>query len=302
MLQAFNYLSEFFSSNFSPCLFFAYFRYNLLMPRALRIPIYTLVWVALAALYVPVFIPLYKSRWDQLDYTHAYFILPISLLLLWRRREELARLPIVENRAWVPLISIVLGLQLFLLGWRQNYLFVSTFSLIPVAWGLARYLYGPKIAAVTAFPIGYLLFLVPPPLGVLDSITLPMRQGVSIVTDLVLAAFEYPIERQGLLLSIGGQQIYLGEACSGFRSLITLAALGAVYIHLSRVRAGRKIRMALAIVPLALLGNLIRVIAVTLVTYYVGVNAGQKFFHDFSGFLIFVILIAGLLWIEHREE
>lgn len=271
-------------------------------PALGAIPFDTLVWAAVAALYVPIFIPLYRSRWEYIDYTHAYFILPVSLFLTWRLRRELPALAQAHASAVRALLAVILGLLLYLFGWRQDYLFISTFSLIPVTWGLVRYLYGPRVAAALSFPILYLLFLVPPPLGVLDSITLPMRHGVSIVTDLILAVFDYPVERQGLLLSIGGQQIYMGEACSGFRSLITFGALGSVYIYLSGADAGRKVAMALAIVPLALLGNLLRVIAVTLVTYYVGVNAGQQFFHDFSGFVVFAILLAGMLWIERRGD
>ena len=121
---------------------------------------------------------------------------------------------------------------------------------------------------------------------------------MSIATESVLRSFGYPVIRDGLLLSIGGQEVYLGEACSGFRSLITLGSLGVIYIYLLKASPFKKVVMGASIIPLALGGNLLRVGAVCLVTYYVGVNAGQKFFHDFSGFVVFAALIGGLLLVE----
>jgi len=148
-----------------------------------------------------------------------------------------------------------------------------------------------------SFPIAYLLLMIPPPIGVLDSITLPMRHGISVLTEVILQAFHYPITRDGLLLSIGGHDIYMGAPCSGFRSLITMIALGLVYVYINKGSLAKKAILLGSVVPLALLGNLARVTSMCLVTFYFGEGVGHKY-HDYSGYVIFLVLIAGMIGTE----
>jgi len=254
-------------------------------------------YLILTALYSPIFLQLYRSRWEFIDYTHAYFILPVSLWLAWRQRKQIGTVPICFST--YPLFILILGLLMFLFGWRQDYLFISTLSLIPVLFGLTGYLYGPGTAKSLAFPILYLLLLVPPPLGILDALTIPMRYGVSLATAATLSLLRYPVARDGLLLSLGGHEIYMGAPCSGFRSLITMLALALPYAYVNTGSLRKKIILVASVIPLALLGNFIRVFSVCLVTYHMGEYIGTKF-HDTSGFLIFLVLIAGLIQLDKR--
>ena len=263
-----------------------------------------LIWLIVAILYSPTFYQLYRSRWENIDYTHAYFILPISLWLVWRKRVEIFDNIKNFNPAkpgLLPLLPLVIGALIFIFGWRQEYLSLTSFSLIPVTAGLVLYLYGPRVLKALWFPILYLLLLVPPPLGILDNITLPMRYGISVLTEVILKAVHYPITRDGLLLSMGGHEIYMGPACSGFRSLITMISLGLVYVYLQKGSGKKKTILLSSIIPLALLGNLIRVLGVCMVTYHFGEKTGAQF-HDTSGFVIFIILIAGLMGLESLCE
>jgi len=258
-----------------------------------------IIWVLITILYFPVFCQLYRQRWETIDYTHAYFILPVSLWLAWRKRGALRAL--IQNAqlksSFLGLPMLMFSALMFIFGWRQDYLFISTLSLIPALYGLIIYLYGTAMAKTLSFPILYLLLLVPPPLGVLDNITLPMRRGISALTEIILKTFHYPLTRDGLLLTIGGHRIYLGAPCSGFRSLITLISLGLVYGYINKGSLKKKTLLIFSTVPLALIGNLIRVLAVCLVTFYFGESAGHKF-HDLSGFIIFIVLIMGLIGLE----
>lgn len=268
-----------------------------------------IIWFSVSVLYFPVFAQLYSTRWVNIDYTHAYFILPVSLWLIWRKRSDLkafyAQLQCPDSNLPTPnsqqtLIGFCLfffGLLMFIFGWRLEYLLVSTLSLIPLLMGLVVYLYGLKMARALLFPILYLLLLVPPPLGVLDSVTIPMRYGVSTVATEILKIFQFPVIRNGLLMSIGGKEVFMGPACSGFRSLITMISLGAVYAYISKGSKLHKWILLSLVIPLALLGNLIRVTGMCLVTFYLGEAAGGKF-HDYGGFVIFIVLILGLVGLD----
>ena len=123
-----------------------------------------LPWIFINILYAPILYQLYHSRWETIDYTHAYFILPVSLWLLWRKRKQLATLSQIPKTTTLDakaLALLSLGLLMFVLGWRKDFLFVSTLSLIPTLFGLTLYLYGAKITRAATFPILYLLLLVP---------------------------------------------------------------------------------------------------------------------------------------------
>ena len=260
-----------------------------------------LVWILVVLLYAPVFNNLYNIRWDTVDYTHAYFILPISVWLTWRSRHKLKSNVQKDSSKLCNLLSfsvLVLGGLMFFLGWRQDYVVLQTFSLIPVLFGLVGYLYGTSLIKTLSFPILYLLLLVPPPFGILDSITMPMRYGIAAATELVLKFASYPITRSGLEMTIGYNTIFMGEPCSGFRSLITMISLVLVYVYVSKGNLTKKIVLTSFIIPMALLGNLARVITLCLITFYFGEETGQGFFHNFSGIVIFIITISGIMGVE----
>lgn len=274
--------------------------------------VYWIIWSLVAGLYTPIFIRLYEMRWKVIDYHHAYFILPVFILFLFLRRKELAgalKRDALEGRKkariYLPLTSgfllLIVGLAMFVFGWKWDYMVISTFSLIPILFGLMLYLYGTTTAKAMTFPILYLLLLVPPPLGILDKITIPMRYGVSISSEFLLNLLRVPITRDGLLLSVGGHEIYTGAPCSGFRSLITMLSLGLAYVYLIKTSLRNKIILVISVTPLALLGNLLRISGLCFVTYKFGEDIGHKF-HDTSGLIIFVILILGLIGIESLLE
>jgi exosortase len=260
-----------------------------------------LIWILVATLYAPTFYTLYRVGWSG-DYSHAYFILPISVWLIWLKRKRIKELiqnqQIKHGKKLLGLCIFLLGLLIFIFGSYQNYLFISTLSLIPLLYGLINYLYGINIAKALSFPILYLLLLVPPPVAIIDSVTLPMRHGVSVVTEAILKFFDYPVTREGVLLTIGYHEVFIGPPCSGFRSLITMFSLVLVYVYISKGNLAKKLILTSFIIPSALLGNLIRVITLCLITFYFGKEAGQGFLHNFSGIMIFVITILMILGVE----
>jgi exosortase len=260
--------------------------------------IHYILWAVFAALYAPIFYELYQFRWDKVDYTHAYFIFPISIWLVWRTRSKIRENISRNGGNKAGLIVLFFGILVYIFGRRQDYLVASTFSLIPLLFGLIIYVYGYKIARLLTFPILYLVLLIPPPFAILDSITLPMRYGASSAAEFILQTLGYPVSRDGLLLKIGYFDIFMGAPCSGFRSLITMISLVLVYVYIIKGSMMKKLALTSFIVPFALLGNLARIVTLCLITFYFGEEAGQGFFHNFSGIVIFIITISGLMGIE----
>ncbi len=262
-----------------------------------------LPWLLVAAMYLPVFRQLYAFRWQMIDYTHAYFILPVFLWLVWLKRRELelvfCKTPPCSG--YGGLAALVLGAALFVFGWRNDYMLVSALSFIVVVAGLAAYLYGSAILKAIRFPVLYLLLLVPPPLGILDAVTLPMRYATSVMAVGVVRSFFLPVTRSGLLLYAGGTEIFMGQPCSGFRSLIAMLSLGLVYAYLHKGPFKNKVVLVASIIPLAFLCNVLRVSAMCAATCWFGREIGERV-HDIGGYVVFGLLILGMLAVERLME
>ena len=251
-------------------------------------------------LYFPLFRLHYIRNWAMLDYHHAYFILPVSLWLSWRQCKlyKIIIKPSSFFETFTGLILLIFGALLFTHGWRNQYLLLSTFSLIPVLAGYISFMFGFKVLRLFWFPLLYLILLIPPSTGILDSITLPMRFFITDISQSFLSFLGYQVLREGLIISVNNNEIYMGAPCSGFRSLITLLSLGSVYAYISSGNIKTKISLLLSIIPIALLGNFFRVISVCLAVNHFSSNIGNKV-HDIGGYVVFIILIVGLIFLEN---
>ena len=256
--------------------------------------------ILITCLYFPLFRLHYMSKWASLDYHHAYFILPVSLWLSWRqcKLHNVSIKPTSFYENITGLILLTFGAFLFIIGWRNDYSLISTFSLIPVLAGYISFMFGFKVLRLFWFPLLYLILLIPPSTGILDSITIPMRFLITNLSQSFLSLLGYQVIREGLILSLNNNEIYMGAPCSGFRSLITLLSLGLVYAYISSGNIKTKLALLFFIVPFALLGNFIRVISVCLAVNYFGSSFADPV-HDFGGYAIFIILIIGLITLEN---
>ena len=190
------------------------------------------------------------------------------------------------------------ALLLYALGRSQDILIFEIGSLIPLLAGLLLVFFGKSTLLRLWFPLFFMLFMIPLPGVLVDTITQPMKMGVSWAAEHLLYALGYPIARTGVILVIGQYQLLVADACAGLHSLFTLEALGLLYLNLVKHDSlSRNITLAILIVPISFCANVIRVIVLTLITYHFGDEAGQGFLHGFAGMVLFIsalILIIGV--------
>jgi exosortase B len=149
------------------------------------------------------------------------------------------------------------------------------------------------------FPFFFMLFMVPLPAELVSTLTLPMKMAVSYVTEQLLFLAGYPISRSGVVLQIGQYQLLVADACAGLQTLLTLEALGLFYLNVVRHTSPvRNVALALLIIPISFSANVIRVVALTLVTYYFGDAAGQGFLHGFAGMVLFLTALVLILGVD----
>jgi len=145
---------------------------------------------------------------------------------------------------------------------------------------------------VLAFPIFFLFFAVPMPDWLIDAATVPLKVFISDVVTQVLYELGYPIAQNGVMIMIGSYQLMVKDACSGMNSIFALSAIGVFYAY--AFRSDTKIRALLllaAIVPITIVANFIRVLALVLIAYYGGIEALEGTLHDLTGIGLFVIAV-----------
>ncbi|RFO95799.1 exosortase B [Rhodoferax lacus] len=263
---------------------------------ALLLPWWPLM-AGLIVLYVPTLIDLFRGPWSQEGQMHGPVVLGIALWLMYRNwgtmeQASLGRAP----SAWGWPIA-VFALLLYAVGRSQG---VGVFEVGSSVWLLmALLLLMRGTAALRAqwFCLFFMLFMIPLPSSVVDLVTLPMKMAVSYVAEHVLYWAGYPIARTGVILQIGQYMLLVADACAGLHTLLTLEALGLLYLNVVRRDSTfRNVSLALLIVPISFTANVIRVMVLTLITYHMGDEAGQGFLHGFAGMVLFMsalLLIIG---------
>lgn len=256
--------------------------------------------VAIAGLYAGTLVSLVRQWASDDDFSHGFFVIPLAAYFLWERREALRRAPVKPSPA--GLLLVVVSLLVFVAGRFGAELFLTRVSLIGVLAGTLLFLCGWQQLRVAAFPIAFLLLMIPLPSILFNQITFPLQGVASRAGEAVIAAAGVPVLREGNVLHVPGRALEVVEACSGIRSLTSLLMLAIVLGYFTERRTGARIAIALAAVPIAIIANAGRVAGTGLTAYWVSPAAADGFFHTFSGWLVFVVALVGLLAVQRVFE
>jgi len=246
---------------------------------------------ALLVGFAPTYIKLIQGPWRTEQEGHGPLIIAGALWLAWQCR---SRLQAVETSpapysGWAVLL---LGLALLVIGRSQDLVMFEVASQLPILCGCLLLIGGWKMLRVFAFPLAFLIFAIPPPGWLLDAFTVPLKTMVSDWVAEILYQFDYPVAQNGVMIMIGPYQLMVKDACAGMNSIFALSAIGVFYIHEfvrnSRFRAGV---LLLSIVPITIIANFIRVMALVLIAYYFGIDAIEGIFHDLTGFTLFAVAL-----------
>ena len=247
-----------------------------------------LVLLGALVLYVPSFTDLLNGLWSSDQQGHGPLVLAISIWLLWRKMPQLQLLPLAPA-ALAGWACFGFAMLLYALGRTQGIQMFEVGSLLWLVTACLLLFRGTAALKAVWFPMFFMLFMVPLPGVVVDTLTQPMKLAVSTVAEILLYHAGYPIARTGVILQVGPYQLLVADACAGLNTLLTLEALGLLYLNLVRHESAlRNIPLAILIVPISFAANVIRVIALTLITYHFGDDAGQGFLHGFAGMVLFL--------------
>jgi exosortase len=251
----------------------------------------------LAVLYRDVVPELVRAWGTDDNYSHGYLIPPIAAYLAWERRHKFLAAP---SRSSVFGLVVVLGSVLVLaLGVLGIELFLSRISLIGALGGTALFLFGWARLRVLLFPLCFLVLMVPLPAIIFNQIAFPLQLIASQFGETVVRAADIPVLREGNVLILANMSLEVAEACSGIRSLISLVTLAIVFGYIGDTRNWARVLISVSAIPVAVITNGARVAGTGVAAHYYGAAAAEGFFHEFSGWLVFVAAFA-LLLLLHR--
>ncbi len=232
------------------------------------------------------------AQWNVADgaASHGWFILPVSVFMVWRRRHALRTAP--KQTAASGLWLVVAALALHWVGLRAQQSRLALFAIIGLLWGIPWFLYGGRVARLLAFPCAYLVFAVP--LNFLEERTFGLRLLVSQVSAHLLNGLALPVRRVGTAiysLQPEGFHFEVADPCSGLNSLLALLALTTAYAWLTQKGLWKRWCLALSAVPLAVMANIVRIVAIALVAEYFDRRTALTLYHDYSGFMVFAVAV-----------
>ena len=247
----------------------------------------------------------YASNPDEAatDDSHCKWIPLVVLGLFWWKRKQLVAQPM---RVWGPAVGIIaVGLFLHVAGYMIQQPRVSIIALFVGIYGIMGLAWGPQWLRESFFPFFLLIFCVP--LGwAAIKITFPLRLMVCHIVDVVCGyLLQIDVRVQGTKISdpSGTFQYEVAAACSGMRSLLATVAFSVVYAMVFFRRWWKRGILMLSSVPLAVFGNVVRMLAIVIAADLGGQKWGNIIHDGGPGgvltLLPYVPAFAGLLWLGH---
>ena len=248
-------------------------------------------------LYLPTLKHLVGQWWHDPNFSHGFFVPLFAAYVIWQERTRLARVRFQPS--WFGALLLGFGLCVLILGQMGAEIFLSRVSLLIVLAGLVVLFLGWSFFRAVLFPWAFLLLMIPIPAIVFNQITFPLQLLASKVASTMLPWFGVPVLREGNVIILPAMSLEVADACSGIRSLMSLATISVIYGYLMERKTAVRVLLALASLPIAVAANSLRVVGTGLLVQYWDPDKAQGFFHEFQGWLMFVASLL-MLYLLHR--
>ncbi len=234
------------------------------------------------------------------DMSHGWMVPFVSLYVLWRQRKairEAAASPCWGGAFWVALFLAVAWF-----GGRGGQSRLEQVSFIGLCWAVPYAFWGRGLERLLRFPAAYLAFTIPVS-SFIDFFTIHLRIFSSSLATSLLNGVGVAVERSGTALfsRVPGAtfNVDVADPCSGIRSLFAMMALTAAYAYFTQKTTARKWALFICSLPIAMIGNTIRIMSICLMATWFGQEVATGYYHDYSGYVIF--LVGVLLMIQAGE-
>lgn len=230
--------------------------------------------------------------WSRSDtFAHGFLILPISIWLVWTRREMLS--PISPEPDWrIALLIIPPGLA-WLLAWMVDVAVVQQLALVAMlilgAWAIM----GHRLAGVLAFPLFFLFFAVP--MG--EALIAPMMEFTATSTVWLIEKTGVPVYREGLSFALPSGSWSVVEACSGVRYIIASVTVGVLYAYLTYRSWTRRALFVVVSAIVPVFANTLRAYIIVMLGHLSNMKIATGADHLVYGWVFFGVVIFVMFWL-----
>ena len=263
-----------------------------------RIPWVSVLAIAATAgaLYAPVVAGMVRQWYDEPDNSQGFLLAFAAIAVLWRRRRTLATTPAAPSN--VGLAALVAALIVYALGSLVGDLFLIRLSLPLTIAAAVLFMLGTRHARALLPAIGLLCLSIPLPAVLVTHLTMPLQLMASQMAAGMLAVCGVPVVRAGNLLMLPHITLEVAEACSGLRSVTSLISVAAVCGALVPLGTRRTLVLIAAALPIAIVGNGVRVAATGLLTTWIGEIAVRGTLHELTGYVAFLAMCAAAFIVD----
>lgn len=265
---------------------------------------------AIAALFIAIYTPTFAfmmNRWRSDEaFQHGWVIIPIASWVVWTIRDRLKTLPLQGHKAGLWVIGLALLMHLFEKAIDLNG--PSPLSIPIFVAGTVLYFAGKEYLKALAFPIAYLIFMIPIPGGFTEIISFPLRMLATNLSRVIAGLFGVQIFGSGMNLQFGQPHgtewlsLEVADPCSGLHSIMAIKALHAIFAYFSRLSLGWKWVLFMCALPIAVLSNLTRIVGIILIGAYWSKDFAVGLFHTYSPFILYPIALLILISIGRMLE
>jgi exosortase A len=266
----------------------------------IKTTILLLFWVVV---FCPIYPELVRDWFGHSDNSHALLVPFISLFFVWQRKDQLQSCRI-DSSAWGGVL-LAISLLAYVASYAGGLAFPARIAMVFSLIGLVWFCFGNAFIRILAFPLGFLLFMVPVPYSLINLVSMPLQLMATKVSAAFIQNCSIPVYREGNMLYFVQTQLEVAEACSGIRSIMALTMLSLVFCYLSRDGWWRKALLIAAAIPIALLGNIVRVTGTGILAHFYGDQVARGFLHEFSGLVVFafgLVLLFAVFTVANRKK
>jgi exosortase len=230
------------------------------------------------------------------NYSHGFLVPPLAAYFAWTRRSAFAAVS-SKPTLW-GLVVVAASLALLAAGVAAAEPFVSRLSLLGVVAGSVLFLAGFAAARALAFPIAFLLLMIPPPEIVFNQVSLPLQLFASRIGEEALRGAGIAVLRDGNVLELATLRLEVAEACSGIRSIVALVTFALLLGELGGRGPVRLGVLAALTVPIAVVMNAGRVAATGVAASRFGPEVAAGVLHTISGLVVFGVAAGALVLLD----
>ena len=233
------------------------------------------------------------NQWGtQEEYSHGFLIPVVTVWLLWARRDAL--LANVGRGVWAGPTVLLLATIMLLVGEMSATPILSQAGFVVALVGLVLSLGGYPLFRTAIIPILFLLFAIPMPRFIDDSLSLHLQLVSSQLGAFFIGLFGIPVYLDGNIIDLGYYKVQVVEACSGLRYIYPFLSLSFLAAYFFQAPIWQRAVVFFSAIPIAIVMNSIRIGLVGVTVNYWGTQSADGVLHLFEGWFVFLVCACAL--------